>query len=238
VAYPYFLPRCEQTLPRAQAAAVRRLMVSTAKRVKKWLQDRTDHELTRAEVLDLIATVSEGRTKSGELQAVLAATQVVLARGHYSVRLDVGRLLLSRYLHTSTIAHDSADWDRLRRYPKPNLGCVCALISSGISREEIRAVTIADVEPDGRTVRMPDRTVQINKASAQYVCAQRLHRRLAGYSEDQLLVAGRQEGGAMSVQYMGLILNNVRRECGLVFAEPPGSPRHVKQLGITLERLI
>ena len=174
---------------------------------------------------------------------LVRATQVAFFRAGWHLQVDLDQLIGTAATMPRRALRTPELWHRLRGYPEPHRGAICALAAAGLSVDRIRHLSVGSVSPGTGTVLLPDNApVQVQAEAQLFVTAQVQLRHLQGANDRDLLFPNRLNK-ALSGSAIAQVINDARRELGVAVApdrldrKPVTGDRWFTRWGVCLQEL-
>lgn len=171
------------------------------------------------------------------------AAQVGFFRAGWHLQVDLDQLIGTASTMPRRALRSPELWERLRAYPEPHRGAICALAAAGLPIDTIRGIAVGGVDTDKGSVLLPDGTSVAVPADARlFLTAQAQLRRLRGADTAAPLFPA-SHGRALSGAAVAQVINDARRELGVAVAsdrldrKPVTGDRWFTRWGISLKEL-
>ena len=174
--------------------------------------------------------------------AYTRATQIAFFSAGWQLKVDLPRFLATASTTPRRALRTPKVWNRLRAYPEPHRGAICALAAAGLTSEQIVHVRLHDLDPGGRKVCVDGNWVEVEKDARLFLRAQR-ERRCREGSRTTALLFVTNRGTKIRSRTVGDTITLARRELGVAFPAPRGArkaptgDRWTQQWGLGLWRL-
>lgn len=182
---------------------------------------------------------------------LVRAAQVGFFRAGWHLQVDLDHLVGTASTMPRRALRTPELWQRLRAYPEPHRGAVCALAASGLAVDTISGLTLGDIDHDidhdadaghARVLLADGTTVQVAEPARLFLTAQVHLRRHQDHDQAALLFPTRQ-GKPLSGQAIAQVINDARRELGVAIApdrcdrKPVTGDRWFTRWGVSLTEL-
>ena len=174
---------------------------------------------------------------------LVRAAQVGFFRAGWHLQVDLDHLIGTASTMPRRALRTPELWQRLRAYPEPHRGAICALAAAGLAVDTIGSLTIAGTDADhGRVVLSDGTAVEVAEVARLFLTAQVHLRRQQDHDSAAPLFPTRQ-GKPLSGQAIAQVINDARRELGVAVAparldrKPVTGDRWFTRWGVSLTEL-
>ena len=208
-----FRSTCRDLLPEDDFRTVDRRFVEA---LDAGLNAFDDNELDEQTVLQHLYARCQGSGTFDEMLVEARASQVAAWRRGWLVQIDINQFTaVARTLPTRTQLDRPDWWQRLRIYPEPWRGTVCALAAVGLGCTTMTTITVGHIDLAGHVTNPTTGDDALVPAAAlSYVRAQRTLRLLQGATTDDPLFAT-DDGRPVGDRRLAQALLDAQVECGL-----------------------
>ena len=158
--FPTFRTACTKVLPTAQATLVEtqlRLDVTLAGA----MFDGLHRPVTEADVATHLHARYRQLPTDAEVLVATRGTQIAAFTRGLLLKVDTHGLLATAADNPRPASRRTAHWDRLRHYPDPATGAICALAATDLAALTIAALTLDAVAEDGSAVTVDGHTLDV-----------------------------------------------------------------------------
>ncbi|QBI21297.1 hypothetical protein ER308_18110 [Egibacter rhizosphaerae] len=169
---------------------------------------------TEAVLRTLLADEIADTATQAELATRVRAVQAACFTRGTLASLDLYELLAAQPAAPRRAVRDPRTWTALRAYRPPHRALVCALTAAGLAIDDLRSLTLADADPDGRYVTGAHGPMEMPTGSEPFLRAKRLRRLTHGATDtDPLLTDPR--GQPLGQRAAATALGDATRELGV-----------------------
>lgn len=174
---------------------------------------------------------------------LVRGTQVAFFRAGFHLQVDLDQLIGTASTMPRRALRTPELWHRLRAYPEPHRGAICALSAANLAVDTIRHLAVGDLDPQTGQVRLPDGAIVDVPREARPFLAAQVHLRRGGSAADGALLFPARGGGSVSASGVAQVINDARRELGVAVAparldrKPVTGDRWFTRWGISLREL-